>query len=155
IDGQPAGRPVSAAWSPQRGSNTDSQLMVVDDMRFLIAIGQDGRTVRRWLPPDSSQWQRIGPSAATYENLFLLDTARAQIWRYPARVPGAVGAIIARATEEARLGSAIDLATDGNLFVLLPGGEISKLAPGGGKLPFDGAVPDSPISAPIAIFAHE
>src|SRR5207248_1631710 len=98
---------------------------------------------------------RIGPSAATYDNLFLLDTARAEVWRYPARVPGAVGAIVTRTSEEPRLASAIDLATDGNLFLLLPGGEISKLAPGGGKLPFDGDVPDSRMTGATAIFAQE
>ncbi len=155
VDGQSVGRAVTAAWSPPRGTNTEGQLMVVDHTRSLIAINQSGAAVRRWLPPDSGQWQRIGPSAATYENLFLLDTTRAEIWRYPARIPGAVGAIVARAAEEARIGSAIDLATDGNLYLLLPGGDISKLAPGGGQLPFDGVVPDSRLTAPTALFAQE
>lgn len=155
VDGQPVGRAVTAAWSPPRGTNTEGQLMVVDHMRSLIVIDQAGAVVRRWLPPDSGQWQRIGPSAATYENLFLLDTMRAEVWRYPARIPGAVGAIVVRASEEPRIGSAIDLATDGNLYALLPGGDISKLAPGGGQLPFDGAVPDSRLSAPTALFAQE
>jgi sugar lactone lactonase YvrE len=155
FDGQPVGRAVTAAWSPPRGTNTEGQLMVLDHTRSLIGINQDGALLRRWLPPDNGQWQRIGPSAATYENLFLLDTARAEVWRYPVRVPGAVGAIVARASEEPRIGAAVDLATDGNLYLLLPGGGISKVAPGGGKLPFDGVVPDNRLAAPTALFAQE
>ena len=155
FEGQALGRPVTAAWSPPRGTNTEGQLMVVDQTRSLLAVSQTGALVRRWIPPDSAQWQRIGPAAATYENLFLLDTIRAEVWRYPARVPGAVGAIVARASEEPRIGSAVDMATDGNLYFAFPGGEMSKLAPGGGLLPFDGAVPDSPLSAPTALFGQE
>lgn len=155
FEGQPIGRTVTAAWSPPRGTNTEGQLMLLDHTRMVMALGQDGRLLRRWLPPDGGQWQRIGPSAATFDNLYLLDTSRAEVWRYPARVPGAVGTIVARASEEPRLASAVDLATDGNLFLLLPGGEISKLAPGGGSLPFDGAVPDSRLAAPTALFAQE
>ena len=155
FEGQALGRAVTAAWSPPRGTNTEGQLMVLDSNRNLIAISPLGGVLRRWLPPDSGQWQRIGPSAATYDNLFLLDTARAEIWRYTTRVPGAVGAIVARTSEEPRIASAVDLATDGNLYLLLPGGEISKLAPGGGQLPFDGAVPDSKLAAPTALFVEE
>ncbi len=155
FEGQPIGRAVTAAWSPPRGTNTEGQLMVLDHTRNLIAISQAGAILRRWLPPDSGQWQRIGPSAATYENLFMLDTARAEVWRYPTRVPGAVGAIVARATEEPRIASAVDMTTDGNLYFIYPGGEMSKLAPGGGRLPFDGSVPDSRLAAPTAVFAQE
>jgi sugar lactone lactonase YvrE len=155
FEGQPIGSAVTAAWSPPRGTNTEGQLLVLDHTRNLIALSQDGRVLRRWMPPDSGQWQRIGPSAATYDNLFLLDTARAEAWRYPTRVPGAVGAIVARASEEPRIASAVDLAADGNLYVLLPGGDISKLAPGGGRLPFDGGVPDSRLTGPTALFAQE
>ena len=155
FEGQPVGRAVTAAWSPPRGTNTEGQLLVVDHTRNLMALSQDGRLLRRWMPPDSGQWQRIGPSAATYDNLYLLDTARAETWRYPTRVPGAVGTIVARASEEPRIASAVDLAADGALYLLLPGGDISKLAPGGGRLPFDGAVPDSRLAAPTALFAQE
>jgi len=129
--------------------------MVLDNSRNVMAISDAGSLVRRWLPPDSGQWQRIGPSAATYDNLFLLDTGRGEVWRYPTRVPGAVGAIVARASEEPRIASAVDMATDGNLYLLFAGGEMSKLAPGGGQLPFDGAVPDSPLGSPTAVFAQE
>jgi hypothetical protein len=155
FEGQTIGRVVTAAWSPPRGTNTEGQLMVLDHTRNLMAIAADGRVARRWLPPDSGQWQRIGPSAATFENLYLLDSARAEVWRYPARTPGAVGAIVARASEEPRLASAVDLATDGNLYLLLPGGDIIKLAPGGGALPFELALPDSRLIAPTALFAQE
>jgi len=154
-DNQLVGRLVTAAWSPPRGVNTEGQLLVVDSQRSFIALNQEGAPIRRWWPPDNGEWQRIGPAAATFDDLFLLDTMRAEIRRYPARLPGAVGTVAARASDEPRLASAIDLATDGSLYVLLPNGEIRKLAPGGGSLPFDGAVPARPLEAPTALFAHQ
>ena len=152
---QPLGHLVTAAWSPPRDVTTEGQLLVVDSQRSVMALSQDGSPLRRWWPPDSSEWQRIGPAAATYDDLFLLDTMRAEIRRYPARLPGAVGTVVARAADEPRLASAVDLATDGNLYALLPDGKIRKLAPGGGPLPFDGAVPAHPLEVPRALFAHQ
>jgi hypothetical protein len=151
---QPLGRLVTAAWSPPRGVNTEGQLLVVDTLRSLITVSASGGAARRWWPPDGTMWQRIGPAAATYDDLFLLDTGRAEIWRYPSRLPGAAGIVVADAAREPALGTAVDLATDGNLYVLLPDGRIGKLASGGGRLPFNGTVPDRPLAAPVALFAH-
>lgn len=151
---QPLGRLVTAAWSPARGVNTEGQLLLADHVRSLVAVSASGRGARRWWPPDGAMWQRIGPAAATYDDLFLLDTGRGEILRYPARLPGAGGAVVADANREPALATAVDLATDGNLYVLLPDGSVRKLAPGGGRLPFSGAVPDLPLAAPIALFAH-
>jgi len=153
IGGEQLGRMVTAAWSPPRGTNTEGQLLVVDDKRSFTAIGPNGATVRRWWPPDSGLWQRLGPAAATYDDLFLLDPGQGAIWRYPARLPGASASIAADNTREPRLASAIDMATDGNIYLLYPDGQISKIAPGGGRLPFDGYVPDRPLRSPNSIFA--
>lgn len=151
---QPLGRLVSAAWSPPRGVNSEGQLLLVDHLRSLVSVNASGSAARRWWPPDGALWQRIGPSAATYDDLFLLDTARAEVWRYPARLPGAAGSIVADAAQEPELGAATDLATDGNLYLLFADGRISKLAPRAGKLPFGGSVPDRPIVSPVALFTH-
>ncbi len=51
-------------------------------------------------------------------------------------------------------GYAIDLATDGDLFVLLPDGIIHRLSPGAGPLPFDGTVPSQSLSNAVALYAH-
>ncbi|MPZ14800.1 MAG: hypothetical protein GEU73_10340 [Chloroflexi bacterium] len=153
VEGHPLGQPVTAAWSPPRGANTNGQLMVVDHTRSVIVLGPDG-SVQRWWPPDNASWQRPGPSAATYDDFFLLDSERGEIRRYPARTPGAEGSVVASAAEEPRLASAIDLATDGNLYLLYADGEIAKLAPGSGRLPLDIAIPGRPLTAPVALFAH-
>ena len=154
IGGEPLGRIVTAAWSPPRGTNTEGQLLVVDHQRSLTAIAPSGATVRRWSPPDNGLWERLGPAAATHEDLFLLDSGHGAIWRYPARLAGASATAAADTTREPRLASAVDIATDGNLYVLYPDGQISKLAPGGGRLPFDGFVPDRPLRSPNAIYAN-
>lgn len=153
-DQQPLGLLVSAAWSPPRGANAEGRMLVLDNLRSIVSLTMDGSNLRRWWPADSGMWQRIGPAAATHDDLFFLDKEKAQIWKYPARLPGAAGTVVADASREPQLGSAIDLATDGNLYVLLPGGSITKLAPGSGKLPFDGTVPDRPITGANAICAQ-
>lgn len=150
---QPLGRFVSGAYSPPRGVNTDGRLLLVDTARSILSISPSG--TRRWWPPDGEQWSpRIGPIAATFDDLYVLDVDKAQIWQYPARVALARSTVAATARDEPRLSQAVDLAADGNLYLLFPDGAIRKLAPGGGGLPFDGRVPGLPLSAPIALFAH-
>jgi len=154
LDGQPLGKLVTAAWSPARGVDTQGQLLVLDSFRSVVSLNARGSTARRWTPPDSAIWDRLGPAAATFEDFYFLDTARGEIWRYPARLPGAAGTIVATTQDEPLLGIAADIATDGNLYVLLPDGGVTKLAPGSGTLPFEGVVPDQPLSSPVAIYAH-
>lgn len=149
---QPLGNLVAGAWSPPRGSDTEGRLLVVDNARSIISIESGG--VRRWWPPDSDQWDQLQSAAATYDDLYLLDSGRGQIWRYPARTALARSSVAASTQDEPRLTQAIDIATDGDLFVLLPNGIIRKLAPGAGPLPFDGAVPGQPLGNAVALFAH-
>ncbi|MBI4214279.1 MAG: hypothetical protein HY534_08225 [Chloroflexi bacterium] len=149
---QPLGGLVAGAWSPPQGVNTDGRLMLVDTARSILSISPSG--TRRWWPPDADQWERIGPIAATYENLFLLDTGRGLVWQYPARVALARATTAATSANEPRMSQAIDMATDGNLYFLLPDGSIRKLAPGGGSLPFEGRVPGQALVGPVAVFAH-
>jgi hypothetical protein len=154
VEGQPVGRLVTAAWSPPRGSNTDGKLIVADNVRSLLSVGARGNAERRWWPPDNVVWQRLGPATASYDDVFILDTSREEVWRYPARLPGAAGSVVAASSGDLALGSTIDMSTDGNLYLLLPHGEIVKQAPGSGRLPFDGSVPHRPLHDPVAIFAH-
>lgn len=152
--GQPLGRIVTAAWSPARGTGTDSQLLVVDNQRAVMSLRPNGTAIQRWLPPDSAGWQRIGPAAATFDDLYLLDAGRGEVLRYPARTARAPGAIAVRSEQEPRVASAVDLATDGNLYLLYPDGAISKLSPSGSRLTFDSSVPDRPLQAPVSLYAH-
>ncbi|MBM2809246.1 MAG: hypothetical protein HW416_5 [Chloroflexi bacterium] len=154
IGGQQIGLFVTGAWSPPRGANTQGQLMIVDSERRLVAIAQNGDVAQRWAPPDSARWERLGPAAATYDDLFLVDTGASQVWRYPARAVGALGSIVLTSDQEPRLSSVVDLATDGNLYLLFGDGQIEKLAPGGAVLPFDGEVPDRPLRNAVAVYAH-
>lgn len=149
---QPMGRLVSGAFSPPRGINTDGRLLLVDTARSILSIGPSG--FRRWWPPDGDQWERIGPAAATFDDLFLLDTGRNVIWQYSSRIALARGSLAATTRDEPRLAQTLDLASDGNLYLLLPDGAIRKLAPGGGGLPFDGRVPGDPLRGAVALFAH-
>jgi hypothetical protein len=154
IAGEPLGRIVTAAWSPPRGVNTEGQLLIVDHLRSISAIAPNGATVRRWWPPDNGLWQRLGPAAATYDDLFILDPGASTLWRYAARLSGASATVAANTAQEPRLASAVDLATDGNVYLLYADGQISKLAPGSGRLPFEGRVPDRPLRGPNAIYAN-
>lgn len=154
LQGQPLGQLVTAAWSPARGANTQGQLLLVDHVRSIISLSGDPPTARRWLPPDSGGWERIGPSAATFDDLFLVDNGRGEVWRYPARSPGAAGSLAVSTTQETRVPRAIDIATDGNIYLLFSDGGIGKFAPQAGRLPFEVAVPHRPLVAPNALFAH-
>src|SRR5205814_3575983 len=81
---QPVGNLVSGAFSPPRGTDTTGQLMLLDSSRSMLSISPSG--TRRWWPPDGDQWDRLGPAAATFDSLFLLDAGRGVVWQYPARV---------------------------------------------------------------------
>jgi hypothetical protein len=155
VSNAPLGKLVSTAWSPPRGSNTQGMLLLLDHVRTIISVGPRGTPVQRWIPPDSGSWQRLGAAAATFDTLYVIDAERQQVLSYPARQPGAGSKVAAASTPDLDLGAALDLATDGNLFVLLPRGRIAKLAPGGAALPFDGTIPDGPLTAPVALFASE
>jgi len=154
VEGQPTGRLVTAAWSPPRGANSEGQLVVIDHVRSILGLDNAGTPARRWWPPDNAAWQRLGASAASYDDLFVLDTNREELWRYPARLPGAAGSVALRAADDLPLGSAVDVATDGNLYLLFSDGQIVKQAPSSGRLPFEAAVPHRPLRAPTAIYAH-
>jgi hypothetical protein len=154
IGGEALGRIVTGAWSPARGVNTEGQLLVVDHLRSITALAPSGATVRRWWPPDNGLWQRLGPAAATHDDFFVLDPGAGVLWRYAARLPGASATVAASTAQEPRLASAVDLAADGNVYALYSDGQISKLAPGSGRLPFEAKVPDRPLRAPNAIYAH-
>ncbi|HEY3116206.1 MAG TPA: hypothetical protein VGK54_05650 [Chloroflexota bacterium] len=150
--GQPVGTLVAAAWSPPIGSDSEGRFLVIDNSRSIISIEPSG--VRRWSPPDSDQWDRLGPAAATFDDLYLLDAGRSTVWRYPARVALARSTVAVSPQDEPRLSQAMDLAAGGDLFVLLPDGIIHRVAPGAGPLPFDGAVPGQALANAVALYAH-
>lgn len=149
---QPMGKLVSGAWSPPRGTDTDGRLLLIDTLRSIVSISTSG--TRRWWPPDDDQWDKIGPTAATFDDLFVLDSGRGLIRQYPARVALARSTVAATVADEPKIAQALDLATDGNLYVLLPGGVIRKIAPGAGGLPFDGRVPGEGLKGAVALFAQ-
>lgn len=154
IGGEALGKIVTAAWSPPRGINTEGQLLLVDHVRSITAIAPTGATLRRWWPPDNAMWQRLGPAAATHDDLFILDAGAGVIWRYPARLAGASATVAVNSIQEPRLASAVDMATDGNIYLLYSDGQVRKIAPGGGALAFEARVPDRPLRVPNAIYTH-
>src|SRR5581483_819302 len=154
IAGQPLGQLVSAAWSPSADGGLEGSLVLVDDQRTMIVVGTRDTPIQRWTPADSASWERIGPAAATSDRFYVVDIGQGRMLSYPIRTPGAAGTVVAESGDTADLLQARDLAADGtSLFVLLPRGQIARIVPGSTPLPFDGSVPDGPLSDPMALFA--
>jgi hypothetical protein len=72
------GAPQHIAWAEQLGA-----LLVLDDARRLIAVTPPGQDARILPVRDAQSWGSVDGIAYAAGNLYVLDRAGDQVWRYP------------------------------------------------------------------------
>jgi hypothetical protein len=106
-----------------------ARVLALDAAGSLWDLGGDRvtRVQRAELPG----WQSVTRAAGFGTNLYALDRAAGQIWRY---IPAGVGAFTAPGTgwlaEAARMVDTVDLAIDGNVYLLGADGGVRKFVDG-------------------------
>jgi hypothetical protein len=140
---------IDLVWMPESGTRTRSSLLILDSGGLLdydlawnlraVALGQGAA-------PAGAR-----AIAAFGGNLYVLDAGGNQLWRYKPQGDGYGG------TPESYfdkplgdLGSALDMAIDGNVYLLLADGRIRKFF-GGAEKDFAVAGLNEPLKKPVAL----
>ena len=147
VDGRVVGDLIDMAWVEARGGRQKSALIVLERgglIEFDLAFGP---TAARFAESSVPAGARLD----TFDgNLYLLDTTRRQVWKYRVAPDGytTLGEAYFE-TPPPGIENAIDLAIDGNVYILEAGGAIYKYR-GGSEAPFSPSGLPSPISRPVA-----
>jgi hypothetical protein len=125
-----ASRPLYVLWWQADGES--GRLLVLDDQRHLFSVTPAGAAplVLR----DAQEWGSLDGAATFDGNLYILDAASNQVWRYP---PTDAGFDSERSAllGKTDLSGATGLAVDGGVHVLVEEGGIRRFA-GGVEEPF-------------------
>ena len=152
VGGIVVGDLVDIAWIPSGGIRRTSNLVVLEGGGQLVeydpAKGLSVLPVR-----DANTWRKAQATGGYGGNFYVLDNLANAILRYRPQGKGYEGAPTQYLQSKVDLASAVDMAIDGDIFVLLVNGQILWFS--GGKLqtfPLEGL--DKPMAAPVAIFTN-
>ncbi len=136
-------RPVSIAWSEETGS-----LLIIDEKRQTFAYTPGGKSAPL-IVRGADGWGSLNAVAASSGNLYVLDVAANQVWRY---LPGQSGFDSERAAllEAAILDDATELVVAQDIYVLDRALGIRRFA-GKAEIPFPLAGIDRPLMEPAAL----
>lgn len=142
---------ADAVWMPDGPLRSAASLLTLDSQGLLLDYRPEKgvqvlplRGVRGW----SSFRAANGYSG----NLYVLDPAARQVWRY---VPTSSGydSEARGILEDANIADAVDLSIDGNIYILSSRGAVWKFA-GGAVQTFSQEKMDRPLAAPAALFTN-
>ena len=153
LDGIALGDALAAFWMYGGAPGLPEQVYALDSNGVLVRLGKDKASQAMRLPA-AAALPLVRGALGQAGNLYILDPQRRLVWRY---VPGGAG--YDRPPQEylselaaPDLGNAIDMASDGNLYLLFADGQISRYSGGTGQ-PFPAIVPDAALRNPTGIFA--
>ncbi len=144
---------LDIAWIPVGGNRKAANLVILDSAGNLLQY--DATKGLSVLPvKDAASWRRVQATGGYAGNFYILDNLANNILRYRATTRGYDDASSSYLLGKVELASAIDMAIDGDVFVLMVNGQIVWLSKG---QPQTGQVEglDRPMSAPVAIFTNE
>lgn len=143
---------VDIAWIPQGGIRAKSVLMILDSAGNLVEY--DVQQGLRLLPiRDARTWRKVQATSGYGGNFYILDTVANSIVRYRPQGRGYEGAPSPYLQTKVELVNAVDMAIDGDVFVLLINGQVLWLS-GGKPQAFALEGLDRPMTAPVAIFTN-
>jgi len=145
------GNLVDIAWVPAGGLRRAGRLLTLDGNGNLIEY--DPATGLRPLPVrDAQAWRKPKATGGFAGNFYLLDTQLSQILKYEPTARGYESPPIAWLQSPTDLTSMVDMAIDGDIYLLGLDGRIYRFR-GGQPLPFPLAELDRPLANPAGIFA--
>lgn len=155
IDGTPLGELLSITWMPAGQLRTSPALFTLETGRSIVAFDQKGNFSRVDVA-ENQKWGTIQAISGFAGGLYLLDTKLKVIFYYPPTKNGYESEpyTIVDARAKVDLSKGVDIALDGNLYVLESGGTIKRFNREGRPFDFAADLPDGPIKGPKALFAN-
>lgn len=142
---------VDITWVPAGGLRRAGRLLALDSSGNLIEY--DPATGLRPLPVrDAQGWRKPKATGGFAGNFYLLDTQQSQILKYEPTAKGYESPPIAWLQSPMDLTSMVDMAIDGDIYLLGLDGRVHRFR-GGQPLIFPMAELDRPMSNPAGIFA--
>ncbi len=153
VAGATMGEAMAAFWMHGAAPGLPEQVYVLESGGQLVGIAK-GTAAQPIRLPAAGALAKVRAAAGQAGNLYVLDTQRRLVWRYTPGANGYEGAAEEYLTETAApdLASTVDMALDGNLYLLFGDGRIARYASGKAQ-PFPAVVPDTPLRNPAGIFA--
>jgi hypothetical protein len=149
VNDRQVGDLIDLVWMPLGGTRTRSSLLILDSGGLLdYDLAWNLRAVALGQGPVPTGARAI---AAFGGNLYVLDTGGNQLWRYKPQGDGYGGTPESYFDKPlSDLGSALDVAIDGSVYVLLAEGHIRKFF-GGAEKNFAIAGLNEPLNKPVAL----
>lgn len=139
-------------WMPAGGDRQEGILGLDLNAHLFGEAGADQRAV--YDVGDSQQWGRVVAGGGYAGNLYLLDAGQNQIHKYLPSAASYPGPATGYLQTAANLGTGVDMAIDGSIYVLLASGEVLKFLSGEPQsFPMTGL--DVPLQDPRAIYCTE
>jgi hypothetical protein len=144
---------LDIAWVPEGGNRKTANLLILDSGGTLLQYDTaKGLSV---LPVNTgTAWRKVQSTGGYSGNFYVLDNLADTILRYRAGARGYEDAPSPYLLTKVDLTSAVDMAIDGDIFVLMVNGQIHWLS-GGRPQTYSIEGLDRPLSAPVAIFTNE
>ena len=143
---------VTLVWLARGGTWQRDSLLALDQHRSILEFS--GNAAPAALPIRGAQeWASFQTAVGFGGNLYVLDPRGSQVWRY---TPNDRGFDTERraALPSVDVRDAVDIAVDGDIYVLLRTGQVLKFS-NGRPLPFTQDGLDKPMLNPVGIFAGE
>ncbi len=147
--GEEPGRPLDLFWMPPGGLRTAGGLLLIDDRLRLFAVREEGPPAPLTLRAPQ-RWSSFAGAVGFSGNLYILDPAAHQVWRY-FPTEGGYDSEMRGLLENADLGGAVDFAMDGAIYILFSDGRLQRYQVGRQRsFPQDGL--DRPLQDAAAIY---
>jgi hypothetical protein len=153
-DGGTVGDILSLAWMPAGQLRNSPALFALESGRSIVTYDPKAGLSRLEVS-DSQKWGTIQAISGFAGGLYLLDTKLKGIFYYPPTKNGYESEpyTIVDARAKVDLAKAVDIALDGNLYVLEGSGTIKRFNREGRPFDFVTDLPDGQVKGPRALFA--
>ncbi|MGB8648656.1 MAG: hypothetical protein WCF84_25690 [Anaerolineae bacterium] len=142
------------AWADSIGTAAHGGLVTVTGNAVLF-YDPTATTWQAYPLVDAAQWGDIRAMASFLGNIYLLDATKNQVWKYVTAVNGYAPAAVPYlpANSSVDLTHAVDVAIDGDVWVLTDTGRVLRLRMGQ-RQSFDWTGLDVPLNNPAAIYTR-
>ncbi|MHB8992510.1 MAG: hypothetical protein ACYC66_12885, partial [Chloroflexota bacterium] len=154
LEGATVGDLLSLSWMPAGQLRGSPALFALESGRSMVTY-DPGAGLSRIEVSESQRWGSIQAINGFAGGLYLLDTKLKGVFYYPPTKNGYESEpyTIVDSRAKVELATAVDIALDGNLYVLEGSGGIKRFNREGRPLDFSGESPGGPIKGPRALFA--
>lgn len=154
LDGAVVGDLLALSWMPAGQLRGSPALFTLESGRSVVTYDPKAGLSRIEIS-ESQRWGSIQAISGFAGGLYLLDTKLKGVFYYPPTKNGYESQPYTIVDSRARsdLSKALDLALDGNLYLLEGGGTVARFTREGRPLDFVGELPDGPIKGARGLYA--